>query len=151
MAEPHSAAEKTSEGSVAESAPEGRQRDAWIAGKMTPCLQVTDTDFAFLVKCAARNEEQVVKQELKQSAVEEPTQPVATEPAAVEEPPKAVATEEPPKPAADEEPPKEASSCRRMRTSRIFEGEQGFPHDLVLKIKNNKSKILTSCWTLGNT
>ena len=30
--------------------------------------------------------------------------------------------EEPPKPLADKEPPKEASIFRRMRTSRIFEG-----------------------------
>ena len=104
MAEPQGSAEKTSEGSVAESAPESRQLDAWIAGKMTPCLQVTDTDFAFFVKCAARNDEQVVRQELKQSAVEEPPKPVATEPAAVEEPPKAVATE-PPEPETVEEPP----------------------------------------------
>ena len=46
------------------------QFDAWIASKMTPCCQITDTDQAFLVKCAARSEQQVVWPELKQTAVD---------------------------------------------------------------------------------
>ena len=82
---------------------------------MTPCCQDTDTDSAFLVKRAARNEEQVVRQELKQSVVEEPPKPVATEPAAVEEPPKAVATE-PLEPEPVEEPPEpEAVECAQEK------------------------------------
>ena len=106
MAEPQGSAEKTSEGSVAESAPECRQLPAWIAGKMTPVLQVTDTEFAFLFKR------------------------VATELAAVEEPPKAVTTEE-----QVVRVLRVCSHCatehtgeqgKRMRAQSSLEGEQGF-------------------------
>ena len=41
---------------------------AIVAGKMTPCLQLTDTDFAFLFKAFARQEKDSLMQDKKVKA-----------------------------------------------------------------------------------
>ena len=41
----------------------------WIASKMTPCLQLTDTDIAFPVKCAATAEKQKLAREMRTAAL----------------------------------------------------------------------------------
>ena len=46
------------------------QVPVWIAGKMTPCLQITDTDFAFRLKSFANQVKQDVKLQLAAAATQ---------------------------------------------------------------------------------
>ena len=47
----------------------------WVGGKMTPTLQVTDTDIAFPLKAAANRCKESLRRELKAKAIEEGCEP----------------------------------------------------------------------------
>ena len=46
-----------------------KQIPVWVAGKMTAALQVTDTDFAYLLKCIANEEKRNLKFEMQAAAL----------------------------------------------------------------------------------